>query len=188
MPMTKSSETSTMTVEEFLNWNDNTDTRYELVNGEIMAMSPPVPFHGLIAANLTVVLRQQLQPPCRVILEAGIRSERDDLYYQADLAVGCTPLTAKDRHVPDPMVIVEVLSPSTQSHDRGVKVADYRTIPSVREIVLVSSTVVHVELWRRTLEGWMVLDLIGRDTRFTLESLGVELTLAAIYEGIDFIG
>ncbi|MBF0418215.1 MAG: Uma2 family endonuclease, partial [Magnetococcales bacterium] len=66
--------------------------------------------------------------------------------------------------------------------------ADYRTIPSVRAILLVSSVACHVEYWRRGIEGWLVLDLIGRHTRLHLEALDTEITLEEIYAGLDWLG
>ncbi|MEO5330844.1 MAG: Uma2 family endonuclease [Magnetococcus sp. YQC-5] len=178
-----------MTVEEFLQWESDTDIRHELINGHIIAMAPPSLVHGKILAKLTVAIQRQLPPPCYVIVEAGIRlADQANSFYQADLAVSCASFELEDRCLPEPVMIVEILSPSTQSHDRGNKVSAYRTLSSVREILLVSSTHVHMELWRRTPDGWLVMDLIGRDTRLVLESIGVELTLAEIYAGIDYMG
>src|SRR5438132_2523878 len=81
-----------MTVDEFLCWEDGTDTRYELVDGYVVAMAPPAPAHGRLAARLAGVLDATLRgrPPCAVQSEAGIiRPDRNDLCYVADLAVSC---------------------------------------------------------------------------------------------------
>ncbi|MBF0179759.1 MAG: Uma2 family endonuclease [Magnetococcales bacterium] len=178
-----------MTTEAFLRWEGSGDTRYELVRGRVVAMAPPTPVHGKLVARFVAAILRRLRPPCDLVVEAGIRlEERSGSFYQADLAVSCTGFGQSDRYLPDPLLIVEILSPSTQTHDRGNKVADYRTLPSVREIVLVSSTAVHVELWRRTDEGWRVMDLIGRDTRLGLESVDAEVTLAELYAGIGMEG
>jgi Uma2 family endonuclease len=75
-------------VEEFLAWDDGTDRRYELVDGRIMAMAPPSEAHAAIVSNLTIRIGNQLQPPCRVLGEFGVRlPDRDDSLYQFDLAV-----------------------------------------------------------------------------------------------------
>ena len=176
-----------MTVEEFQAWDDGTDTRYELVGGEVFAMAPPAPAHGVVAFNLRREIGTRLRPPCRGIMEAGVRiPDRDDAYYQADLAVSCSPIASDASHVPDPVVIIEVLSPSTNAHDRATKLSDYRTIPSVQEIALVSSTAIRAELWHRTAEGWGVTDLVGSDAALRLRSVDVEVPLAAVYEGVEF--
>ncbi|MEO5336024.1 MAG: Uma2 family endonuclease [Magnetospirillum sp. WYHS-4] len=176
-----------MTVEEFLAWDDGTDTRHELVGGEVFAMAPSSAIHTRLVANLARDLGGRLRPPFGVNVEAGIMpSAKSDAYYQADLAVSCIPLGPSDKHVPDPKVIVEVLSPSTANYDRGTKLPDYRTIPSVQEIVLISSTAMKAELWHRADDGWTVNDIEGMDAVLRLSSIEVELPLAAIYESIAF--
>ena len=92
-----------------------------------------------------------MQPPCCVISEAGIViPDRADTYYIADLAVTCAPREPGRRMVVDPVLVIEVLSPSTGQVDRWRKVADYRTLPSVQEILVVFSDERRVELQRRT--------------------------------------
>jgi Uma2 family endonuclease len=127
------------TVEEFLAWGDGTDRRYELVRGQIVAMAPPGEEHSTIVANLTFELRTRLEPPCRLLGQAGIALPgRDDTFYEADLAVTCAQPQPGRRHAPEPILIAEVLSPSTAAHDRTRKLDDHRRLPSVREILLVT--------------------------------------------------
>ena len=129
-----------MTVDEFLHWEDGTDTRYELVGGFVVAMARPMPAHGRLAVRLGGAIDAALRsrPPCAVQSEAGIvRPDRDDTCYVADLAVTCEPLRTEDRLIREPVLIVEVVSPSTAVFDRQTKVADYRRIPSVQEILLI---------------------------------------------------
>lgn len=170
-----------MTVAEFLSWNDGTDTRYELIDGRPVAMSPVSASHSIIVINIGHELKVGLQKPCVVGGEASVqRPDRDDSFYEADIVVSCTPLEAGATTIPEPVVIVEVLSPTTLEHDRGRKVYDYRQIASVQEIVLVSSEQRRVEIWRRRGAKWELEDLIG-DAALELESVGVTIPLAAIY-------
>jgi Uma2 family endonuclease len=126
-----------MTVAEFLTWDDGTDTRYELVDGRPVAMAPVAPAHSVIVLNLGHALKSRLEPPCYAGGQAGIeRPDRDDAFYEADIIVSCTLFTPGMAAIPDPVVVIEVLSPSTIEHDRGRKAYDYRRIPSVQEIVL----------------------------------------------------
>jgi Uma2 family endonuclease len=174
-----------MTIEDFLAWDDGTDTRYELVAGEVVAMAPPNEAHGVIAANLIGEVRARLKSPCRVVSEAGVRcSGRNDAYYQADAVVTCLPPVPGSQLPSEPTVIFEILSPSTAAHDRGTKVPDYRTIQSVREIVLVSATEVKAEVWRRGGNGWTVSDLAGSEAVLRLEAVDIEVPLVAFYEGV----
>jgi Uma2 family endonuclease len=170
-----------MTVAEFLQWNDGTDTRYELIDGRPVAMAPVAPSHSVIVANVTHELKSRLQRPCYVGSEAGVeRPGRDDTFYEADIVVSCTQVTPGMAAIPDPVAVIEVLSPSTLEHDRGRKAYDYRRIPSVQEIVLVASEQRHVEIWRRRGAKWEVEDLIG-DATLELQTVGVEIPFAAIY-------
>jgi Uma2 family endonuclease len=174
-----------MTVAEFLDWDGGTDIRYELLGGIPVAMAPSLDVHGELAISLGAEIRARLKPPCRVVGEAGLRLPgRDDTFYVCDLAVAWGPRGPARRYVNDPVVLVEVLSPSTAAHDRGDKAAAYRMIPSVQDIVLMSSTAVAAEIWRRTERGWLIEDIAGLDAVLHLSSVGIEVPLAAIYRDI----
>ena len=181
-----------MTLAEFLRWDDGTDARYELVDGRIVGVAPPNDAHGTIVMNIGFAIRSQLRPPCRVAAEAGIlRPNRDDSYYVADLGATCGPAADRRQHLPEPVLIVEVLSPLTEDHDRGRKVPDYREIPSLQEILVVASQERRVELWRREGDRWRVEgrveDLIGEAT-VGLASCDASIPLAAIYAHVDLGG
>ena len=175
-----------MTLDEFLEWDDGTDTRYELIEGEIVAMAPAMPEHATIVPNLAGALGQRLRPPCFILAGAGVvRPDRPDHFYIPDLLVTCTPIPQGIRYVPEPRLIVEVLSPSTRRYDRDVKLDGYRAIPTVEEILLVWSEERRVQLWQRDGERWIVEDLIG-DAEVRLASLDDAIALATIYENVPF--
>jgi Uma2 family endonuclease len=170
-----------MTVAEFLTWNHGTDTRYELIDGRPVAMAPVAPSHSIIVVNLSHELKARLTAPCYAGSEAGIEHpDRDDTFYEADIVISCTPVAPGMMVIPNPVVVIEVLSPSTVEHDRGRKAYDYRRIPSLQEIVLVASEQRRVEVWRRRGAKWEIEDLIG-DATLELESLSVAVPFAAIY-------
>jgi Uma2 family endonuclease len=173
-----------MTLAEFLEWDDGTDRRYELLDGVPVMMAPSLEAHGELTAALTIEIGTRLQPHCRVISEAGIViTDRADTYYVADLAVTCAPREPGRRMVVEPVLVVEVLSPSTGQVDRLRKIADYRTLPSVQEILVVFSDERRVEVQRRTQDGWRVEDLIGKaEIKLSCCSSPVELT--AIYRDL----
>jgi Uma2 family endonuclease len=131
-----------VTLGEFLSWDDGTDTRYELWDAVVVATAPPMARHGRPALALGGELRAALRsrPPCGAFSEAGIAlPDRNDTFYVADIAVTCQPLRAEDRLISNPVLIVEVLSPSTAAADGQIKIPDYRRIPSVQEILLIDS-------------------------------------------------
>src|SRR5436853_2679349 len=126
-----------MTLEEFLQWADGTATRWELIDGVPYAMAPPAVAHGRLRIRLGARIDAALssRPPCFVQSEAGIvRPDRRDTFYVADLAVSCTPAEAGQQITPEPVLIIEVLSPTTIAEDLQEKIPDYLKIPSVREV------------------------------------------------------
>lgn len=170
-----------MTVAEFLAWDDGTGRRYELIDGRPVAMAPVAPSHSIIVVNLSHELKSRLKAPCYAGSEAGVeRPGRNDTFYEADVVVSCTPVAPGMAAIPAPVVVIEVLSPSTIEHDRGRKTYDYRRIASVQEIVLVASEQRHIVTWRRRGAKWEVEDLIG-DAALELEVVGITLPMAAIY-------
>lgn len=177
-----------MTVAEFLRWEDGTDIRWELVDGVPVAMAPPAVAHGILAARLTSRIEAALRPrwPCFVQSEAGIApSERDDTCYVADLAVSCAPIERGQHLMADPVLIVEVLSPSTIAVDRQEKIPEYRRMPSVNEIVAIDSERVFAEVMRREGERWITEIVRGRNATLSLTSIGLTVAMADLYDGID---
>lgn len=173
-----------MTLAEFLAWDDGSDRRYELVDSFPLMMAPTTEAHGELAAALAIQIGTRLQPSCRVISEAGIViPDRTDTYYIADLAVTCVPREAGRRMVAEPVLIVEVLSPSTSQVDRWRKVADYRALPSVQEILVAFSDERRIEVQRRCEDGWRVEDLIGQ-AGLTLACCTSPIPLDALYAGL----
>ena len=176
-----------MTVDEFLRWEDGTDTRYELLGGFVVAMAPPAPPHGFLAARVCIAIGSALRsrPGCMVQTEAGIaRPDRDDTCYVADLAVTCNPPPAGEPLIHEPLLIAEVLSPTTMLHDRHQKVADYRQIASVQEILLIDSQAVFAEVLRREGDRWITEIVQGPAATLTLSSVPLSVSMAELYEGI----
>jgi Uma2 family endonuclease len=147
------------TVDEFLAWEDGTDTRYELVDGVAIAMAPPVSEHRTIVVNAGAVLSAHLRrrPSCHAEAVVPVRIS-DQVCWLADLAVTRGwPTHAVD----EPLLVVEILSPSTRAKDLDRKLRDYKGLASVREIWLVDSEARWVQVWRRQPDGWIGRDHIG---------------------------
>ena len=175
-----------MTLEDFLDWDDGTDTRYELIEGEVVEIPLASPAHARIIRNLDLAIGQALGLPCLMLTGAGVvRPDRRHHFYAPDLLVTCTPIPCEARPVPEPRLVVEVLSPGTGRHDRDSKLDGYRAIPTVAEIVFVWSDERRVQVWRRDRERWIVEDAIG-DAVLRLESVEITAPLAAIYDNVPF--
>ena len=184
--MAEPAEQLRMTLAEFLDWDDGTDTRYELIDGEVVAMAPPRDAHGTIVMNLGLALAPSFKAPRRIVAGAGItRAERDDSFYVADLAVTCDEPASQRAFLPEPRLIIEVLSRSTAAHDRGRKGEDYRRIASVQEILFGSSDERRAVLWRREARRWVIEDFIG-EASVRLTSVDALIPLSAVYASVAF--
>ena len=123
-----------MTLEEFLRWDDGTDTHYELIGGFPLAMAPPAAAHRMLAARLVSRIEAALahRRPCNAQGESGIvHPQRADTYFEADIAATCERHEFGQQALREPFLIVEILSPSTERHDRRVKLPVYRQIDTV---------------------------------------------------------
>jgi Uma2 family endonuclease len=177
-----------MTVEEFLVWDGEGDTRYQLRDGVPVAMAPPSSAHSILAGNLAghVFVVLQKRPGCRVQSEAGLRSSRNSRsFHHVDLGVSCSPATRGEHEILEPILLIEILSPSTAEDDRRFNLLDYQQIPSVHEIVLVESRFMHCEVYSR-LQGdqWLVRLLQRPDDPLVLQSIGLDLPLSTIYANV----
>lgn len=170
-----------MTVEEFLDWHDGTDIRHMLIDGVIVAMAPPSQRHSTIAVNVALAIRSRIKPPCRVLSEAGLKLA-DDTCAQADVAMTCEP-PEPARLIEAPVLLVEVLSPSTRKDDLGIKVPAYKELPTVREIWAVDSERRTVRLTRRLADGQWLESVPIREGAVRSEVLESEVALEEIYAG-----
>src|SRR5216683_982548 len=127
---------SRMTLEEFLRWDDGTDTRYELIDGFPVAMAPPAEAHRILAERLVSRIDAALagRRPCNAQIEPGVgRPDRADSYYVPDIAVTCEPNEPGRQAMLDPILIVEILSPSTERSDRRLKMPAYQKNARISE-------------------------------------------------------
>lgn len=175
-----------MPLEEFLAWDAPGPTSWELYDGHPVAMAPSSDAHGTVVMNLGSLLRARLSPPCRVRGEAGILlPHRGRSFYVADLAVSCRPAEANRSDIPEPLLLTEVLSPSTERNDRRIKLPDYRRIPSVQEILYIDPTRVYCELHRR-LDGerWELVILTDPADALPLSLCAEPIPLAEVYAAV----
>jgi Uma2 family endonuclease len=179
-----------MSLEEFLRWDDGTDTRYELIGGFPVAMAPPAAEHRMLAMRLGSRIDSALERrrPCNAQGDAGIlRPERPDTYFEADIAATCESHEFGQQALKEPFLIIEILSSSTERHDRRVKLPAYRQIETVQEIALVASDEIYAEVHRRAGPQWITDILRGGEAVLSLASLPIEIRLSNLYEGIALV-
>jgi Uma2 family endonuclease len=177
-----------MTVEEFLAFADaRPETeRWELIDGLPVMMTNPSLDHDVIVGNLIVSITPRLRPRgCRVHHSVLLRrSDRNDFGAVPDLVIRCGPVDGRRRTLSDAIGVIEVLSPSTMSYDRGDKLRHYLAMQTLRHIALVYQTEMRVEIWTRDLEGaWPAEASVLRSTdeRLDLNAVDVSVALSDIY-------
>lgn len=179
-----------MTVEEFFDWpGDREGTRYDLVDGVPRAHAAPSDEHGTIQARVAALLIahiDKVRPECRVVVGSGIvpKFRAKWNFRQPDVTVTCKPNVKGHKAIPDPTVVIEILSPSNAS-DTWDNVRNYMTVPSVREIAIIHSTRVFAELLVRNADGEWPSDPVALKANDMprLESLDFEMTVASAYRG-----
>jgi Uma2 family endonuclease len=175
-----------MTYAEYLAAEAVAEVRHEFLNGEVWEMAGGTIEHGALTLAAAGELRAALRgKPCRAFSsDVRVRIPETDLATYPDLSIVCGQLeTAPDDKdaITNPIVLVEVLSDSTEAYDRGAKAAHYRRISSLREYVLVSQSEPRIEVQRRSQGGrWELLEARPGET-IELVSLGVRLDVAAVY-------
>jgi Uma2 family endonuclease len=188
MPGTLLKSPRAMTVPDFLDWpGDGTGRKFQLVDGEVRAMSPGSATHGTIQMTIGRLIGNGLIESggrCRVVSEPAVATRvRANVNLRVpDLGVTCTPDAAGQQTLPDPILLIEILS-SGNASDTWDNVWSYTTIPSVREIVVVHSTRVMAEVLRRGADGnWPAEpEEIGPDGTLRLESIAFACPLPDVY-------
>jgi Uma2 family endonuclease len=178
------------TPEEYLELEYKSDVKHEYYAGQIYAISGGTPAHSGIGANILIALGPQLRGTgCRPF-NPDLRVKAGGLYTYPDVTVVCSAPQYTGRRsdtLTNPTLLFEVLSESTEAYDRGEKFALYRGIEALQEYVLVAQDRPRVERFLRRPDGtWNFAAVEGLDAVLRLASVGCELKLAEVYEGIAF--
>jgi Uma2 family endonuclease len=175
-----------MTVAEFFAWNPPSAQLWQLVDGEPQAMAPANRTHGSIQVELARLIANHLSErhsPCAVVAAPGVipRVQSETNVRIPDLAVTCSGYDAEESALADPVLLIEILSPSNQA-ETWANVWAYTTIPSVQEILVLKTASIAAELLRRNPDGsWPSQPLSIETGDLALESIGFRLPLAAGY-------
>jgi Uma2 family endonuclease len=180
------------TVREFLALDLDDPWHHELHDGIIVSMAPPGSVHQIVAGNISGRVFMALQanrPGCAMRPQAGIAPDGldSDQWYEADLAVACTaPRPSEQGIVSDPILIIEVLSESTERKDRFKKLPRYKRLPSTQEILFLETEKIGAALYRRSsAPPWTEIRL-GPEDVLHLDSIGLTLPVATLYAGLDW--
>jgi Uma2 family endonuclease len=183
MPLVDQEEV--LTTEAYLEWEKVQEIRHEYVDGHVFAMSGASLTHATVSLNAASLLRDHLRGgPCRIFtadVKAKVAAEGP--FFYPDVIATCDERDRPNEYfVAHPVLIVEVLSPTTAAFDRGQKFRWYRRIETLREYVLVDTEQRSVECFRRNAQGQWVLYPFGPEGNIELESLGFRCSIDALYE------
>jgi Uma2 family endonuclease len=172
----------------FLDWEQRQTERYELVGGVVRMMVGAAIGHNMVADNIHVALANRLHgKPCRAWRgDTRVAAPGGQLMYP-DVLVSCTPRRPDELVVDDPVLIVEVLSPSTAHYDQTAKRWAYQAIEAVRQIVYAAPDEVKVEIVTREADGsWRSVFATESGGELPLSCLELDLPMAEIYADIAF--
>ncbi len=175
-----------MSLAEFLEWEERQELRYEFDGVEPVAMTGGTVGHATIQGNLAIAIGGRLRgKPCRFYgSDLKIRVADDHIRYPDGMIV-CSPVDPAAKVVHDPVVIFEVLSPSTAAIDRIVKAREYQATPSVKRYVMLEQDRIGATVHVRAQDAWSVLVLKDDDT-VDMPEIGLAIPLAEFYEGLAF--
>jgi Uma2 family endonuclease len=179
-----------LTPEEYLAVERKSEYKSEYIDGEMVAMTGASRRHNLIAFNITLEIGRQLKGrPCEgYTSDMRVRVPSTRLYTYPDVVVVCGEPQFEDDHVDtllNPTLIVEVLSESTESYDRGKKFGFYRTVESLAEYILVAQDEYRIEQYARQNDGrWLLSDYRSADDTVELTSIQCKLSLREVYDKV----
>src|SRR6476620_7850123 len=185
--MRETSPLRTLSVEEYLQFDESSPIRHEYLSGELYAMTGATVRHNRIVRNIGARLHLVAgDGPCDVFLNDMRLAVADDTFYYPDVMVTCSPIGDLEVIAREPCVVVEVTSPSTARTDRGEKLDRYRQIPGLRAYVIVDHRRRRVERhWRdRRVDQWHREEILA-EGRVMIPCLDVELTLDEIYRRVE---
>jgi Uma2 family endonuclease len=193
MDIMSTTESAVVSRDEYLEMEMHSEIRHEYVNGRVYGMSPgATDAHYLICWNLLGALHDQLRNrPCRAFTgDARIKVSPTGMYTYPDISALCgEPRYERFKGVDtllNPSVIIEVLSRTTERYDRGEKFEHYSHLESLQEYVLVSQKRMRVEQFIRDGAHWQISDLTDPQALLLLASIGCEIRLDEIYQGVEF--
>ena len=181
---------SFLTAQDYLGWERQQETRHEYFDGQLFAMTGASRAHNVLCLNLGASLHLQLRgKPCELYANGmRVKVSETGMYTYPDLAVACREPRFEDQAVDtllNPVLIIEVLSDSTERYDRRAKFAHYRSLPSLEDYLLVSQTECRVEHYaRQPGNHWLLTEYQDLGDRIELNSLASQLRLSEIYERI----
>lgn len=180
------------TLEEYIEFDKNSEERWEYFNGNIVSMSGCTLAHNRIATNFVVGLHNKaIAKGCEVLAgDMRIKVPKALPYRYADIVVCGPPVIERVQGLDvlvNPSLIIEILSPSTEAYNRGQKFVSYKSIESFREYLLVAQDRPSITHYVRQADGsWLRSDIEGLDNEIELVTISCKMSLREIYALVEF--
>ena len=178
------------TVDEYLAYEADAEIKHEYIDGDIFAMSGGTRKHSRIITNVTTEIGLQLRDTACNIDSSDLRVKINDLrYVYPDLSVVCGDeifTNENETTLTNPTLIVEVMSPSSEKYDTGMKSTMYRSLPSLKAYLVVDQSQVFVQLYTRQENGWLLQEFDKRDQIIPLPMIKADLPLNEVYRDVNF--
>ena len=181
-----------ISIEDYLSLEESADEKHEYYRGEIFAMAGGTIAHNQIVSNMVSEVNFFLrEKDCQVFpSDLKVHNEANSLFTYPDISIVCGELQkwqGRNDTITNPVVIIEVLSESTQLYDRGQKFKLYRSIPSLKEYLLISSIEYMVEQYTKQADDvWSFRELTNPEDRMSIESIGFSFAIKELYRNVSF--
>jgi len=188
--MVASPDRNYMSPQEYLEWEERQDIKYEYVNGEVFAMTGGTLPHTTIALNLASALKSHVRGgSCRAFMsDAKVAVSEGMSFHYPDVVVSCDERDKQaTKFLQYPCLIVEVLSPSTEAYDRGAKFKQYRRIQTLKEYVLIDAEKINLDCFRLNENGIWELYSYEEGNEVYLQSVDFRFPISLVYEDV-FLG
>jgi Uma2 family endonuclease len=186
--MESSAPTLLVSVEDYLRHEADGSVRHEYIGGRIHAMAGTSEHHNLISGNVFASFHAHLRGgPCKAYMadfKVRLEINREDIFYYPDVMVACQRVGVEQYYLRYPTLIVEVLSPSTESIDRREKLLNYPQISTLEEYVLIAQDTREITIHRRA-EDWVPHLFNTPESLVEFRSIKLSLPLTRIYEGVS---
>jgi Uma2 family endonuclease len=181
-----SKEREEWSIDEFLNWEEQQPERWELIEGQPWRMMAGGTIgNAVIAGNIWRALDRQLRGSACKAFSDQVKVRTAKRIFYPDVFVRCGPIDPSATVVDDPVVVVEVVSPSTKNVDWGEKLHEYRITPSIRHYLIVSGFERRITHWRREGEHWVDELAEAAGVVLRLDAVAATLTFDETFEGFD---
>ena len=172
-----------ISVDDYLLLEERGENRHEYVKGVVYAMVGGTARHNMITSAISSALREHLKGTSCTVFMSDMKVQVGDIFYYPDVMAVCEHVDPDSLYQTQPVLLVEVLSHSTESKDRLEKLVAYQSIPSVKEYALVSQDKVSIDIYRRYEDFWRLESLSYGDT-VTLESVNYQAVAETFYEDV----